>query len=187
MQTKSGSDVTPGSPDPDAELAGHAWHVAGEVSLDARARVVRETAGADAELAELAFRLREGVGRLNWRMRAERDPNGPGPAVLAVLSRLYRAGTHTPTELAERERLQPQSLTRVLAWLTERELVTRTPDPEDGRRSLIDITPGGRAVLREYSVQRERWLAEALSAELSPTERQLLRLASDLLLRIADA
>ena len=75
----------------------------------------------------------------------------------------------------------------MLAWLTERELVTRTPDPEDGRRSLIDITPGGRAVLREYSVQRERWLAEALSAELSPTERQLLRLASDLLLRVADA
>ncbi|HEY3466895.1 MAG TPA: MarR family transcriptional regulator [Amycolatopsis sp.] len=142
---------------------------------------------ADAELADLARRVREGVGRLNWRMRAERDPSGPGPAVLAVLSRLYRAGTHTPTELAEAERLQPQSLTRILAWATERELVTRTPDPEDGRRSLISITPAGLAVLRDYSARRERWLATALEATLSPTERQLLKLASDLLVRVADA
>ncbi|WP_370971925.1 MarR family winged helix-turn-helix transcriptional regulator [Amycolatopsis sp. cg9] len=142
---------------------------------------------ADAELADLAWRVREGVGRLNWRMRAERDPSGPGPAVLAVLSRLYRAGTHTPTELAEAERLQPQSLTRILAWVSERELVTRTADPEDGRRSLISITPAGLAVLREYSVQRERWLAAALESTLSPTERQLLKLAADLLVRVADA
>ncbi|MEU8634252.1 MarR family transcriptional regulator [Amycolatopsis sp. NPDC048633] len=148
---------------------------------------VASQVSADAELAELAYRVREGVGRLNWRMRAERDPNGPGPAVLAVLSRLYRAGTHTPTELAEAERLQPQSLTRILAWVTERELVTRAPDPEDGRRSLVSITPAGLSVLREYSVRRERWLAGAIETTLSPTERQLLKLASELMLRVAEA
>ncbi len=148
---------------------------------------VTSRVSADPELADLAGRVREGVGRLNWRMRAERDPNGPGPAVLAVLSRLYRAGTHTPSELAAAERLQPQSLTRILAGLTERELVTRTPDPDDGRRSLIRITPDGLAVLREYSIQRERWLATALESTLSPTERQLLKLASELLMRVADA
>ncbi|MCR6484631.1 MarR family transcriptional regulator [Amycolatopsis sp. OK19-0408] len=148
---------------------------------------VASPVSADPELAELARLVREGVGRLNWRMRAERDLNGPGPAVLAVLSRLYRAGTHTPTALAEAERLQPQSLTRILAWVTERELVTRAPDPEDGRRSLVSITPAGLAVLREYSVQRERWLAAALERTLSPTERQLLKLASELLVRVADA
>ncbi|MFJ1763670.1 MarR family winged helix-turn-helix transcriptional regulator [Amycolatopsis sp. NPDC088138] len=142
---------------------------------------------ADPELADLARQVREGVGRLNWRMRSERDLNGPGPAVLAVLSRLYRAGTHTPSELAAAERLQPQSLTRILAWVAERELVTRTPDPDDGRRSLIRITPAGLAVLREYSIQRERWLAAAMESTLSPTERQLLRLASELMMRVADA
>ncbi|GLY43931.1 MarR family transcriptional regulator [Amycolatopsis sp. NBRC 101858] len=153
---------------------------------DALGRVTLQVSE-DAELADLAHRVREGVGRLNWRMRAERDLNGPGPAVLAVLSRLYRAGTHTPTELAEAERLQPQSLTRILAWVTERELVTRSPDPADGRRSLVSITPAGLTVLREYSARRERWLAGAIEATLSPTERQLLKLASELLLRVADA
>lgn len=65
--------------------------------------------------------------------------------------------------------------------------MTRTPDPDDGRRSLIRITPDGLAVLREYSIQRERWLATALESTLSPTERQLLKLASELLMRVADA
>jgi DNA-binding MarR family transcriptional regulator len=139
------------------------------------------------ELAALARVVREGVGRLNWRMRAEADAPAPGPAVLAVLSRLYRAGTHTPGELAEAERIHPQSLTRVLASLTSRELITRTPDPSDGRRSLLDITAAGRAVLREYSVQREQWLASAMDRALSPTEQQLLRLASELLVRVAEA
>ncbi|WP_033295393.1 MarR family winged helix-turn-helix transcriptional regulator [Amycolatopsis jejuensis] len=139
------------------------------------------------ELATLARAVREGVGRLNWRMRAEADSPSPGPTVLAVLSRLYRAGTHTPGELAEAERMHPQSLTRVLASLTERELVTRTTDPSDGRRSLIDITPAGLRMLREYSIARETWLASAVERTLSPTEQELLRLAAGLLVRIADS
>jgi DNA-binding MarR family transcriptional regulator len=154
------------------------------------ARTLEETAAritAEAELADLSRRVREGVGRLNWRMRAEADRTSPGPALLAVLSRLYRAGTQTPTELAEAERLQPQSLTRILAALTIRGLIEREPDPDDGRRSRISINANGLAVLREYSAQRERWLATALESTLSPTERQLLRLAADLLLRVADA
>ncbi|MDT8915486.1 MarR family transcriptional regulator [Amycolatopsis sp. PS_44_ISF1] len=138
------------------------------------------------ELAALARVVRDGVGRLNWRMRAESGAPSPGPMVLAVLSRLYRGGTHTPGELAEAERIHPQSLTRVLASLTSRELITRTPDPSDGRRSLIDITAAGKALLREYSVRREQWLATAMDRALSPTEQQLLRLAADLMARVAE-
>jgi len=141
----------------------------------------------DAELAALARTVREGVGRLNWRMRAECDAGSPGPTVLAVLSRLIRAGTHTPKELADAERIQPQSLTRILASLVDRGLITRTPDPADGRRSLIDITQAGKEVLREYTRSRERWLSGALERSLSPTERQLLGLAAQLLVRVADA
>jgi DNA-binding MarR family transcriptional regulator len=158
--------------------------------LAGQPKAVREAArtlSADAELARLSRAVREGVGRLNWRMRAECDSASPGPTVLAVLSRLIRAGTHTPKELADAERIQPQSLTRILASLTDRGLITRAPDPTDGRRSLIDITPAGRAVMREYTGSRERWLANALERALSPTERQLLGLAAELLVRVADA
>jgi DNA-binding MarR family transcriptional regulator len=140
----------------------------------------------EADLTELARCVREGVGRLNWRMRAE-PSQAPGTLVLAVLSRLYRAGTHTPKALAEAERIQPQSLTRVLAGLQERGLITRVPDPADGRQSLLDITPAGLTSLRSYSVQREQWLAAAMAETLSPTEQELLRLASELMLRLADS
>jgi DNA-binding MarR family transcriptional regulator len=158
--------------------------------LAGQPRAVRQAArelGADAELARLALAVRDGVGRLNWRMRAECDAGSPGPTVLAVLSRLIRAGTHTPKEIADAERIHPQSLTRILASLTERGLITRTPDPADGRRSLIDITPAGRALMREYTSSRERWLSAALQRALSPTERQLLGMAAELLVRVADA
>ncbi|WP_275293241.1 MarR family transcriptional regulator [Amycolatopsis sp. La24] len=139
------------------------------------------------ELATLARTVREGVGRLNWRMRSEAGSPAPGPAALAVLSRLYRGGTHTPGELAEAERIHPQSLTRILASLAEREWITRTPDPADGRRSLIEITPAGLRELRTYSIARENWLAAAVERTLSPTEQELLRLAAGLLTRIADS
>src|SRR5207302_10858992 len=119
------------------------------------------------DLAEPCRTVREGVGRLNWRMRAERDRSGSSPLVLAVLSRLYRAGTHTPKALAEAEKIHPQSLTRVLASLESGGLISRRRDPADGRQSLIDITDGGLRTLRAYSEQRERWLAVAMAETLT--------------------
>src|SRR5919199_6227293 len=109
------------------------------------------------DLAELARLVREGVGRLNWRMRAERERGGPSPLELAVLRRLHRAGTHTPKALADAERLHPQSLTRVLAALDRDGLITRRPDPDDGRQVLVEISTRGREALRAYSEERERW------------------------------
>jgi DNA-binding MarR family transcriptional regulator len=141
----------------------------------------------DSDLAKLAETVREGVGRLTWRMRAERDPGGPSPLVLSVLSRLYRAGTQTPKALAQAERIQPQSLTRILASLERQGLISRRPDPADGRQSLMDITGAGLEILRDYSERRERWLAGAIAETLTETEQELLAMAARLMLRVADA
>jgi DNA-binding MarR family transcriptional regulator len=139
------------------------------------------------DLTDLAHVVREGVGRLNWRMRTERDRSGPSPLVLSVLSRLYRAGTQTPKAVAEGEKIQPQSLTRVLAALERDGLVARRPDPADGRRSLLNITDRGLDTLRAYSEQRERWLAGAMAATLNETEQEVLRLAAQVMARLAEA
>lgn len=135
--------------------------------------------------AELAFQVRSAVAALTWRMRAQRQEHGASGLSLTVLSRLYRAGTHTPGALAEAEGVQPQSLTRVLAALEKRGLVHRRRDPDDGRQSLIDITHDGLKVLRQDSRRREQWLAGALG-ELTPTERELLRLAAGLISTLAE-
>ncbi|MFL6118231.1 MarR family winged helix-turn-helix transcriptional regulator [Actinophytocola sp.] len=139
------------------------------------------------DLAELSRLVREGVGRLSWRMRAARERGGPTGLELAVLRRLYRAGTHTPTALADAEQIHPQSLTRVLAALDRDGFVTRRPDPTDGRRVLVEISTRGLEALRTYSEQRERWLAAAMADTLSETEQDLLGLAARLMVRIADS
>src|ERR1700760_219005 len=135
---------------------------------------------------ESASVVRRAVGALGRRLRAERPPDSLSATKLALLGQLYRRGSATAVELAELERIQPQSLTRVLADLVEEGLISRRPDPEDGRRQLLDITPDGRAALTGDMQSRDAWLAKAMEAELSDTERELLRLAAKLMERLAD-
>ena len=139
------------------------------------------------ELLQAATTVRRGVTRLSWRLRLER----PGPSApflqLSVLAHLSRRGPMTPGELAAAERVQPQSLTRTLASLEDQAMITRHPDPADGRRSLIAITEAGRQMLGRDLRERDAWLAQAMAGHLTPTERGLLRLAGQLLERLAEA
>ncbi|HVV92146.1 MAG TPA: MarR family transcriptional regulator [Hyphomicrobiales bacterium] len=139
---------------------------------------------ADATLA-LAGTVRRMVGRLGRRLRAEQGEAALAPAAVAVLGRLQRDGAATPAALAAGEFMLPQTLTRVLADLERQGFASRAPDPADGRRALIAITPAGTAALRNAVAARDRWLAAALAATLSPTEQELVRLAAERLLAVA--
>ena len=103
-----------------------------------------------------------------------------------MLGHLNRRGALTPGDLAAADRIQPQSLTRTLTSLDASGLISRQPDPSDGRRSLLAITAAGISVLRSEMNQRDRWLAAAMVAELTETERELMRLAGELMERLAD-
>jgi len=65
--------------------------------------------------------------------------------------------------------------------------VSRVPDPADGRRSLLAISESGLVALRGAMQQRDSWLATAMTAHLTSTEIELLRLAGELMERLADA
>jgi DNA-binding MarR family transcriptional regulator len=138
------------------------------------------------ERSAAARQVREGVVRLSRRLQAQRQPHGVSLTGIALLSRLYRDGTATPKALADAEHTQPQSLTRVFATLEEQGLVSRRDDPADGRQVLLDITEAGRAVLREHGATHIRWLVDAMDAELTPAEREIVRIAAQLLDRLAD-
>jgi DNA-binding MarR family transcriptional regulator len=83
--------------------------------------------------------------------------------------------------------VQPQSLTRTLASLQRQRLVVRQPDGQDRRRSLLALTDTGRQALGRDMRQRDGWLAAAMARQLTGAERELLRIAGELMDRLADA
>jgi DNA-binding MarR family transcriptional regulator len=136
------------------------------------------------EAARVAGDLRLVLGRLVRRLRSEHSfPISHA----AVLSRLDREGPQTTSALARAERMRPQSMAQTLAELESEAFVARRPDPLDGRRTLIELTEGGRERLRDERRRREGWLLEAILSELSPEEQRTLVAALPLLERIARA
>lgn len=133
--------------------------------------------------AELASVLRVSVMRLSRRLRFERPDSGLSLTQLSALGTLDRHGPLTPRELADHEKVQPPSMTRVLSGLEERGLIDRTPHESDGRQHRVSLTRQGTDLLREDRRRREEWLACRL-AELTPEEREVLRAATVLLERI---
>jgi DNA-binding MarR family transcriptional regulator len=106
---------------------------------------------------------------------------------LAVLGRLDRDGPSSISELAACERMRPQSMAQTVRDLQTAGLVSRRPDPADGRRVFVELTAAGRELLRATRTRRETWLTEALERELNAGERALLHEALALMSRIADA
>src|SRR5438874_13837679 len=96
--------------------------------------------------AGLAGALRDAVGRLGRRMRAERAATDLSLGQWAALRTLDRHGPMTPSELAAHEKVQPPSMTRIIAKLDEHGYVARTPDPTDRRQVALSATAEGRAL-----------------------------------------
>jgi DNA-binding MarR family transcriptional regulator len=136
------------------------------------------------ESTELSAVLRISVMRLARRLRAERSESDLTLTQLSALSALDRHGPSTPSALAAHEKVQPPSMTRVVAVLEERGLVTRAPHPTDGRQVVVSPTEAARDILREDRRRRERWLVDHL-AQLDPSERALLAAAAPIIDRLA--
>jgi DNA-binding MarR family transcriptional regulator len=140
--------------------------------------------------AGLATALRISVSRLARRLRAERLAKGLEPGLsdtqLAALAALERHTAMTPGELAEHEKVQPPSMTRVITALEERGLVMRQAHATDRRQVVLTVTDHGRSVVQQARRLREAWLAQRLR-ELTPQERQALRAAAPILEKLSQS
>lgn len=135
---------------------------------------------------ELASELRVSLMRVARRLRSERVDEGLTLTQLSVLGTLDRHGAMTLGELAAHEKVQPPSMTRTMAALEERGLVTRLAHPTDGRQVLVDVSEAGLALLREDRRRREAWLAGRLE-NLTSDERALLHQVAPVLDRLAQS
>jgi DNA-binding MarR family transcriptional regulator len=132
----------------------------------------------------LASDLRVVIGRLVRRLRAER--RDISLAQLTVLGRLDRDGLSGVSAIAAAERVRPQSVASTVAALEQAGLISRRPDPGDGRRVVLELTPAGREALAADRRRREGWLADAIARDLTADERRVLAEAAALLRRLAD-
>src|ERR1700722_8010908 len=139
----------------------------------------------------LATAMRISVSRLARRLRVERLGLGGPETVLsdiqlAALAALERCDAMTPGELAEHEKVQPPSMTRVIAVLEERGLVRREPHATDRRQVILTVTPEGSDLVQRVRRRREAWLAQRMQ-ELVPEELEILRAAAPILEKISQA
>ncbi len=134
-----------------------------------------------------AQNLRRAVCQLARKLRPNLKYEGIGAATLSVIGQIYRAGNLTPSELAHREGVKIQSLTRLLKELELLGWIRREPDPRDRRRSWLSLTGSGRRTLVLAANEHDPRLAKLIAALLDAEERELLMRACLLLERLDKA
>jgi DNA-binding MarR family transcriptional regulator/uncharacterized glyoxalase superfamily protein PhnB len=138
-----------------------------------------------ADSEDPAALIARAVLRLGRRLRGVRPEKAVSLSTLALLTALSRRGPMSAVRLAREEKLQPQSLTRLLAAMTRDGLIARETDPADRRAHVIQITREGRAVVARDLAARRAWLDRAMAMTLTPPERERLSEAAGLMLRVA--
>jgi DNA-binding MarR family transcriptional regulator len=128
---------------------------------------------------ELAPRLRWAITRMARRLRQEAGTD-LGPSQVAALATVERHGPLSPSELAERERIQRPTATRIVGHLEAAGLVERVKDPEDGRGAILTATPEAKELLKRLRARKTAYLARRLSA-MDAEDRRTLERAAELL------
>jgi DNA-binding MarR family transcriptional regulator len=152
--------------------------MATDTDTDARSGV--EPAAVDTlDVGPMAAHLRISATRLARLLRRQGD-TGLSPSQLSALTSIERHGPLTLGALADHERVAPPSITKVVAKLEERGLVTRCADPADRRVAHVSTTPPGDALLADVRQRKDVWLAARL-AGLDDDQRARLAAALDVL------
>jgi DNA-binding MarR family transcriptional regulator len=134
----------------------------------------------------VAGELRVLVGRLRRKLREEVAAGDFTEPQISVLSRLEREGPATVTTLARAEGMRPQSMGATVATLVSAGLVSGSPDPTDGRQTVLSLTAAARKAFKAIRAAREDWLFRAIRAKLSLREQKTLAAGVELLKRLVD-
>jgi len=134
----------------------------------------------------LAVEVRMLSSQLRRRLRQEATVADWTEPQRAVLLRLERHDGATVTELALAEGVRSQSMGATVSSLIEAGYVKGTPDPADGRRTLLSLTAQTRKVFRQVRAAREDWLQRAIAARYTQAEQKQLASAVRLLQRLLD-
>jgi len=82
--------------------------------------------------------------------------------------------------------MRPQSMSAVVTPLQEAGLVRGAADPNDGRQTLMSLTPRCLKWLQQGRAARQDWLTTIIAQKLSAQEQAKLKAALELLARLAE-
>lgn len=141
------------------------------------------------DTTRVAVDLAVALARLKARLREETAAGSVGLSIsqLRVLRRIIDEGPLTAAALAAAEHVTQQAIAQTLAPLKAAELVRATPDPQDGRKSLLAATAAGAELRDALYGARDAWLTRAVAATFDADEQDRLAAAVVLLERLADA
>lgn len=123
---------------------------------EARTEAVRAL---EAEFGELISRVRRLLAE-----NAQRVSPGMLPGAYKVFTTIVRRESITLSALAETLMADKGQISRAVRELEGLGLITRTPDPEDGRSSLLSPTPEGLERLAAARAPQESLLLDTLDS-----------------------
>jgi DNA-binding MarR family transcriptional regulator len=145
-----------------------------------------ESALAAVDTSALAADLALIVGRLKRRLREQASIGDFTPSQIAVVLRLERDGPATVTALAQAEGVRSQSMGATVAALKALGAVIGTPDPNDGRQTVLSLSDSFAAAVKAGRAARHDWLRHALESRFSAREQGQLATTVPLLKRLVD-
>jgi DNA-binding MarR family transcriptional regulator len=134
----------------------------------------------------LAVEIRAVHRALKLRVREHGGGKDLTPSQVALLVRLEQDGASTVSGLARAEGMKPQSMREVVAPLQEAGLISGSPDPNDGRQTLMSLTLKCVKWIQEGRATSHDWLTTTISQKLSVEEQQKLLDALGLLRRLVE-
>ena len=133
---------------------------------------------------EVADRLHSAAIRLLRAVRVVDDETGLSAPKLSALSVLIYGGPKSLSALAQAEQVTSATMSRLISDLEAEGHVAKRVDQADRRGLRIDATAQGRALFQEARKRRLDLLRTRV-AKLSVSERERLRDAAELMLRVA--
>jgi DNA-binding MarR family transcriptional regulator len=134
----------------------------------------------------LAAELHALNSKLKRKLREQASAGDLTPSQASVLRHLDRDGPTTVTALARMEGVRSQSMGATISGLEGLGLIKGTPDPKDGRQTILSLTPACRELIRTGRAARHDWLLRAIQTKLSAEEQAQLAFAVHLLNRLVD-
>jgi DNA-binding MarR family transcriptional regulator len=151
------------------------------------AAIAPEVSADAAEALALATEVREGYSRLKRRLRAEGGAAEITPSQASALRQLHQTQPTTVSELAAAEGVRPQSMGATIAALQAQGFIAGAPDPADGRRTILTLSPGALDQLAANRAAWEGWLFAAIQGNLSAQEKRDLARGFEVLSKLLDS